>query len=95
MLDLAKVKYTHLNNRAKETIETGFIDYDQHVFDLKLGEITIIFGRNGEGKSTVASQMLAHHLSKKRKAYLYSGELSENKIQEWLYKQIIGNNRDY
>lgn len=95
MLNLAKAKYIPLQERMKNTIETGLIDYDKHVYDLKPGEITILFGRNGEGKSTVASQILAHHVNVGKKAYLYSGELSENKIQEWLYKQVIGSNASY
>lgn len=95
MLDLSQIGYTPLEKRMKNTIETGFIDYDRHIFDLKPGEITIIFGRNGEGKSTVGSQILAHHINKNKRAYLYSGELSENKIQEWLYKQIVGANAKY
>ncbi len=95
MIDLANSEYIPLKNRMKDTIETGFIDYDSYVFDLKLGEITILFGRNGEGKSTVASQIIAHHLNRDKTAYLYSGELSENKIQEWLYKQIVGATAKY
>jgi len=95
MLEVSRIPYIPLNKRHKNTIETGFIDYDMHVFDLKLGEITILFGRNGEGKSTVASQILAHHLNCNKSAYLYSGELSENKIQEWLYRQIVGANAKY
>lgn len=95
MLDLSKTRYVPLTERLSGAIETGFLDYDKHIFDLKPGEITILFGRNGEGKSTVASQMLAHHVSRNRKAYLYSGELSENKIQEWFYKQIIGADAKY
>ena len=47
--DLSEVKYTSMLEVMKNTVETGFVDYDSHVFDLKPKEITILFGRDGEG----------------------------------------------
>ena len=90
MKDLAQVDYIKIEDRIKGTVSSGFGDIDKHVQGLKQSEITIIFGRNGEGKSTFASQLIAHHINEGHKAYLFSGELSENKIQEWLYKQVVG-----
>jgi twinkle protein len=92
---LADVKYKRINEVMKNSIETGFRDLYKHIYHLKQEEITIMYGRNGEGKSTVASQILAHHINQGKKAYLFSGELSANKIQSWLYKQIVGGNRIY
>jgi len=90
MKDLADSIYIPIKERYENAIDTGFNDIDNHIKGLKQQEITILFGRNGEGKSTFASQLLAYHISKGNRAYLYSGELGESKIQEWLYKQIIG-----
>lgn len=95
MIGLNEVKYCPIDEIMGTTIETGFTDYDQHIYDLKPGEITIIVGRNGEGKSTVASQIIAHHINRNGRAYLFSGELSINKIQSWLYRQIVGGNDNY
>jgi len=94
LIGLHQVKYKPISEIMTNTTETGFYDYDSYVFDLKPQELTIIFGRNGEGKSTVASQIIAHHINAKKKAYLFSGELGNNKIQEWLYRQIIGGEND-
>ncbi|AFV02834.1 MULTISPECIES: DnaB-like helicase C-terminal domain-containing protein [unclassified Dehalobacter] len=88
LLDLSHVEYKIANESG---IETGFFEYDSHVEDWKEGELTIVFGRNGEGKTTFISQIIAHCLEKKVKTFLYSGEMSEFKIQDWLYKQIVGN----
>jgi len=90
MKDLAQSIFIPIEERIKGTISSGFGDWDRHIKGLKLGEITIVFARNGEGKSTWASQFIAHHINENRKSYLFSGELSENKIQEWLYKQVVG-----
>jgi twinkle protein len=92
LLDMAYVDYKTTTNGG---IETGFIEYDSYIEDWKDGDLTIIFGRNGEGKSTFVSQVIAHCLENKVKTFLYSGEMSENKIQNWLYRQMIGNKKEY
>ena len=93
--DLAEVEFKSSMDASVETIETGFYEYDSYVEDWKMQEITIIFGRNGEGKTTFISQIIAHCLEKKQKTFLYSGEMSDNKIQDWLYRQMIGTKKEY
>lgn len=80
---------------SEEGVETGFIEYDSYIEDWKPGYLTIVFGRNGEGKTTFISQVIAHCLAQKAKVFLYSGEMSEFAIQDWLYKQIVGNKKEY
>ena len=63
--------------------------------DWKLQEISIVFGRNGEGKTSFISQVITHCLQKKTKTLLYSGEMSDNKIQTWVYRQLIGSSDRY
>lgn len=92
MLDMAHVEY---KTSTEDGIETGFYGYDSYVGDWKEGELTVVFGRNGEGKTTFVSQIMAHCLERKVKTFLYSGEMSEYKIQDWLYKQIVGNKKEY
>lgn len=90
--DVAHQEYSAL---AEEGIETGFIEYDAYVEDWKPGYLTIIFGRNGEGKTTFISQVISHCLARKVKVFLYSGEMTEFAIQDWLYKQIVGNKKEH
>lgn len=92
MLDLALSRYVSKEDDVSNAFETGFTDYDRHIFGLKRQEISLWVARNGEGKSTAASQSIAHNLKIGNKVYLYSGELSENKIQHWLYEQVVGKN---
>lgn len=95
LIDLSKVEYETAMNVQAETIETGFFEYDKHVEDWKMQELTVVFGRNGEGKTTYISQVISHCLESNVKTFLYSGEMSETKIQDWLYRQIIGNKKEY
>lgn len=95
LLNVSKVEYEHIEQRCYDGIETGFIEIDKHIEDLKLGEITVLFGRNGEGKSTLISQIISHNLKKKVKTFLFSGELSPQKVQEWQYLQMVGNRNEF
>lgn len=91
LIDLAHIEYKTAMDQIQNGIETGFYDYDSHVEDWKPGELTVMFGRNGEGKTTFISQIIAHNIERNDKVFLYSGEMSEFKIQDWLYRQIVGN----
>lgn len=95
LLDLAHIEYKTAMDQVAIGIETGFYEYDAHVDDWKLGELTVIFGRNGEGKTTFISQIISHSIEKGVKTFLYSGEMSEVKIQDWLYRQMVGSSKNY
>lgn len=73
----------------QEIIETGFYDLDRHFHGLRTGELTILFGRDNEGKSTIISQVIAHEL-RNSKVFLYSGELIDETIENWIMRQIMG-----
>jgi len=92
------VDVAHMDYKTEEEadfIETGFYDYDSFVEDWETKEVTVIFGRNNEGKTTFVSQIVGHCLEKKVKTFLYSGEMSDQKIQEWLYRQLIGSQSEH
>lgn len=77
----------------EERIETGFYELDSHVRDWRLEQLSIIFGRDNEGKSTFVSQIIVHQLIKKNKTFLFSAELGEQGLQDWLFRQLIGNEK--
>lgn len=54
------------------------------------GGLTIITGKAGEGKSTLASQMLAFAIEQGFKCMAYSGELRNADFMKWLYFQLAG-----
>ena len=77
-----------------ENFKIGFYDIDRHLKGFGYGDLTVIFGRDNEGKSTFISQAIAE-LLKTQKVFLYSGELPDYKIEEWIMSQIIAGDKQY
>ncbi len=95
ILDISKTEYQKYKNRIHDGIPTGIRALDSTIDDLKLGELSILFGRNGDGKSTVVSQILANNINNRIPVFLYSGELSSNRIMNWIFRQVVGNDKGY
>ena len=55
----------------------------------------IITGKRGEGKSTLASQIIANSIEQGYKTLAYSGELDSWQFKSWLVKQIAGCNHTF
>ena len=95
IIDLARSRYRSKIEVQDDAVESGFREIDAHIKDFKMGELTVVFGRNGEGKTTFISQGIAHSMQKGQKVFLYNGELSEQKTQEWIYNQVVGPDKAY
>lgn len=52
------------------------------------GELVILTGKCGEGKSTLASQIVAKMIKNGLKCFCYSGELPAHTFKAWIDKQI-------
>lgn len=94
ILDVSQVAYTSLKDQ-EEGIETGFREIDEHLNDLRPGEVTVMFGRNNEGKTTVIGQMIGNFVMNNNNPFIFTGELTAQKFQEWIYKQVVGNRTKY
>lgn len=76
--------------------ETERLETNIHVLDkalkggLPFGGITILTGKCGEGKSTLASQMIISAFDKNYKTFVYSGELQAKLFKSWIMRQIAG-----
>lgn len=57
------------------------------------GQLVLLTGKCGEGKSTFASQIIANVVEQNIKCFAYSGELPDYQFKEWLYFQIAGRER--
>lgn len=89
LINLSKEEFVYYKDIEKDTIETGFKIYDKHIHDWKPGELTLLFARNGEGKSTLISQIVVHCIEQGIVTFMYNGEMGLGKIQNWLYRQIV------
>ena len=92
--DLSTVKPIDLN--ALERVKTGIRDIDIATSGLVMGEVIILTGERGQGKSTFLSQMLCSVLDQKDPdghpytVFVYSGELTDQFFKRWLDFQLAG-----
>lgn len=95
ILNMSQVEYIDTKDKIDEGIPTGFYGLDYVLEDLQPEQLTVLFGRNGEGKSTVISQVICNCIDNKIPVFLYSGEMSTKRLLNWLYKQAIGDEKEY
>jgi archaellum biogenesis ATPase FlaH len=72
-------------------LQTGISQIDRLLYGgLPYGQVHILAGKRGEGKSTLASQIVGSALNQERKVLAYSGELPNYLFKSWLDFQIAG-----
>ena len=69
-----------IQNTDKLLIKTGFKNVDKFAGGLTRGEITIVGGRPGHGKSTMLLNLLSNILAGKRKVILFNRELTNVEV---------------
>lgn len=92
--DLSTVKNVDLN--ALERVKTGIRDIDRATGGLVMGQVVILTGERGQGKSTFLSQMICNVLNQNDPdgnpytVFVYSGELTDQFFKRWLDFQLAG-----
>lgn len=72
-------------------LRTGINQVDRLLYGgLPLGGVVLISGKPGEGKSTLASQILVNAIYQNYKCFAYSGELPNYMFKSWIDFQIAG-----
>lgn len=86
---LAKVKQVDI--MSIEKISTGMSELDE-VLDggFRMGQLAVLTGRRGEGKSTIASMWGVRALDQGYNSYFYSGELPDFYFKNWMDCQVTG-----
>lgn len=88
-ISLANVE--NINPFDIEKLPTGFKELDQMLYGgLPFGGITLVTGKAGEGKSTVASQIIINAIEKGHRCFCYSGELPNHLFKSWMTYQVAG-----
>ena len=76
-----------------QKLKTGFKPLDRFLYGgLPFGGVTILTAREGNGKSTVASQLLVRAIDQGFKCFAYSGELINEIFVSWMGFQVAGPN---
>ena len=65
----------NIKNKTTKLIKTGYSNVDRFAGGLTRGEVTIIGGRPGHGKTTVLINLLSKALDNGHKAMFFSREL--------------------
>ena len=87
--DLSTVEWIDLFSLPK--ISTGIKSIDSVLSGgIYLGQTAILTGKRGDGKSTLASQILANALNDRKKVFVYSGELPNCFFKNWFDRQVAG-----
>lgn len=86
--ELADVESVDLSKLPK--INTGIASLDRVIGGLYYGQVVLITGKRGEGKSTVTSQIVAEALNQNLRVLAYSGELPDYHFRRWLDLQLAG-----
>lgn len=92
---LSDVKSVDINKIDK--IRTGVYELDKCIRGFAMGQLVILTGKRGEGKSTFMSQIVCEALNQNRNVFVYSGELADYHFKTWLDLQLAGDRyvKDY
>lgn len=94
VVDLADVEDVDIFKLEK--LKTGIHDIDRLLYGgLPFGGVHLISGKPGEGKSTLASQIMVNAREQGYKCFAYSGELPNYLFKAWMNFQVAGENHIY
>lgn len=87
--DMSEVKSVNIEDEP--CISTGFEEMDKILTGgFHYGGVVILTGKRGDGKSTMGSQFIVEALSQDHNCMIYSGELPNDQVKNWLDRQVIG-----
>lgn len=72
------------------TIPSGFTELDKKIHGFNKGEISLWSGKNGSNKSGTLTQICLNAVNSGYKCALFSGELTMQKIKNWVGLQAAG-----
>lgn len=75
---------------SMERLFTGIQQLDRLLGGFYYGQVIVLTGKNGNGKSTVMSQIIVQALDSGVKTMIYSGELTDYHFKRWLDLQAAG-----
>lgn len=91
VLPLADVENVNIYELPK--LKTGIRELDRTLYGgLPFGMVCVIAGKRGDGKSTVASWIMANATEQGYPTFAYSGELPNYLYKSWFDFQIAGRN---
>ena len=89
VIDMASVEYKNFDDIPR--IPTGFEKLDK-LFKggFMFGTVILLTGKRGNGKSTIGNQFVCEALKAGYSAFIYSGELPNFWVKDWINVQLYG-----
>jgi len=85
---LSSVQNVDINKLDK--IATNIKEIDRVIGGLIVGQLVLLTGKRGEGKSTFMSQLVCEALDQGYNTFIYSGELADFHLKRWIDFQLAG-----
>ncbi len=73
-----------------ENFKTGIESLDRILGGMYFGQLVILTGERGEGKSTISNQLALMAVNSEVKTFIYSGELPDGTLRDWIDCQAAG-----
>lgn len=86
--ELSSVRSVNINDL--ERLKTGIPELDKVIGGLVMGQVVLLSGKRGEGKSTFGSQLIVSALDQGASTFAYSGELADFHFKRWIDYQLAG-----
>lgn len=79
-----------INMESVGGIKTGFAGIDEKIEKLYFGQLVLLTGERGHGKSTLGMQLITRAIDAGISVMAYSGELTGWQFREWIERQFAG-----
>lgn len=87
-LSFKDIKTTKISDVT--AIPTGFTTLDRAIKGLLLGEVTLLSGINGSGKSSLLNIVMINAIQRGFKTACFSGELTPENMKRWMFLPTAG-----
>ena len=88
LIDAGDVRPVDMVHAPK--VPSGFKSLDNTLGGFFPGDVTLWTAKRGSGKSTIVSQLILDAVEVGRKAFLFSGEMPNARVMDWLKVQASG-----
>lgn len=78
-----------------KAIPTGFTAIDRRMMGLLLGDVTVLSGLSGAGKTSLLDCLTLNVIQRGYKVAIWSGELQDYRFQSWVNQVAAGKNHVY
>lgn len=87
---LAPTEIERVDISTLSSTNTGYLELDKAMWGLFMGDVTIISGESGQGKSVWLNNVCANMVSRNVNVGIWSGELQGWKLWMWLHCTFAG-----